>query len=165
MRILVISDTHIPVAAKSLPLVIEQEAKQSDCCLHAGDFIGIEVLKQLSCLTKVHGVCGNMDEGEVKKILPAKKIIEFGRIKLALIHGQGGPSRLKDYIHKEFEKEMSCIDIFVFGHSHIPLNEEHDGKLYFNPGSPTDKMFTPYNSYGILEINGEEIKRRIVKIE
>jgi len=37
-------------------------------------------------------------------------------------------------------------------------------KIYFNPGSPTDTIFAPYQSYGILEINGKEIKRSIVKI-
>ena len=43
-------------------------------------------------------------------------------------------------------------------------NKEIEGKIYFNPGSPTDKMFTPHLSYGILEINGKNLKRKVVKI-
>ena len=39
-----------------------------------------------------------------------------------------------------------------------------DGVLFFNPGSPTDKVFAAYNSYGILEINDKKVEGKIVKI-
>ena len=54
-----------------------------------------------------------------------------------------------------FSQEMEKIDLFVFGHSHRAFDEERDGKIYFNPGSCTDKVFTPQCSYGILEIEGK----------
>ena len=53
--------------------------------------------------------------------------------------------------------------MLVFGHSHQPMNEIKDGILHFNPGSPTDKIFAPFNSYGILEIN-DKINGKIIKI-
>jgi hypothetical protein len=61
-----------------------------------------------------------------------------------------------------FEKDK--VDIIVFGHSHNPVNETRDGILYFNPGSPTDKMFSPYNSYGIIEINENSVEGKIIKL-
>ncbi|MDP2922762.1 MAG: metallophosphoesterase [Candidatus Omnitrophota bacterium] len=165
MRILVISDTHIPLAAKKLPAIIEEEAKGSDCCLHAGDFVSNEVFEALSRLTKTYAVYGNMDNSELKKKLPEKESIDFEGVRLGLIHGRGSPVNLIDCIKREFSEEFKKLDIVVFGHSHYPLDKEIDKKIYFNPGSPTDKVFTPYCSYGILEIEGKVIKRRIVKIE
>jgi len=164
MRILVLSDTHIPITATNLPDVLKKEAKASDCCLHCGDYIVYPVYETLSQWTKIHGVCGNMDGETIKEKLPEKQILQFEKITLAITHGGGHPKKILEYVNKEFSRETKNIDIFVFGHSHIPLNQEIDGKIYFNPGSPTDTMFTPYRSYGILEINGKEIKRRIVKI-
>jgi len=165
MRVLVISDTHIPIASDSLPSLIKEEAKKSDCCIHTGDFISLKVFKEISDLTVVYAVSGNMDTPEVRKELPHKLIVELEEIKLGIIHGRGAPSNLIHYINKEFSDVFKDIDIFVFGHSHYPFNKNIEGKIYFNPGSPTDKMFTPYLSYGILEIKEKEIKRRIIKIE
>ena len=164
MRVLVLSDTHIPATAKKLPPIIEKEAKASDCCLHSGDFIDYSIFQILSNWTKTYGVYGNMDDEYTKKELPEKGIIKLEGVTLGLIHGAGRPRYLIEYINKEFVSEMSAIDIFVFGHSHIPQNEEINGKIYFNPGSPTDKIFAPYCSYGILDIDSKQIKRRIVKI-
>jgi len=165
MRILVISDTHIPVSSDRLPSEIENEAKKCDCCLHAGDFITLDTFNTLSSLTKVYGVHGNMDDAAVIEKLPIKQTIKLEDITIGLTHGHGTPNNLINCIKFEFSKEYSKIDIFVFGHSHQPMNKEIDGKIYFNPGSPTDQIFTPYRSYGILEINGKAIKREVVKIE
>ncbi|MBU1122439.1 MAG: YfcE family phosphodiesterase [Candidatus Omnitrophota bacterium] len=164
MRVLVISDTHIPAVADKLPSIIEKEAKMSDCCLHTGDFISIEAFNELSSWVKIYGVLGNMDEIKLSGKVSYKQIIKLEQVKIAMIHGRGAPGGLIEYVNKEFAKNFSEIDIFVFGHSHLPLNEERDSKIYFNPGSPTDKMFAPYNSYGILDIEGKNIKRRIEKI-
>jgi putative phosphoesterase len=165
VRVLVISDTHIPVAAKELPSVINEEAKKSDYCLHAGDLINNTVFQILSNLTKTYAVQGNMDNFDIKGKLPEKEIITIGEVKLGLIHGRGAPSSLINYINEKFSKDLKNIDIFVFGHSHYPFDKEIGGKIYFNPGSPTDRVFTPYCSYGILEIEKKTIKRRLIKIE
>jgi len=50
-------------------------------------------------------------------------------------------------------KEFEGVDVIVFGHSHKPFNQIINGILMFNPGSPTDKIFTNTNSFGILELN------------
>ncbi len=165
MRILVISDTHIPVCAHKLPSIIEEEAKRSDCCLHAGDFITLDTLETLNSWTKTYGVHGNMDDAAIVEELPLKQVLKFDDITLGLIHGRGTPNNLLNYIQSEFYQEFDDVDIFVFGHSHHSLNKEIEGKIYFNPGSPTDQIFTPYRSYGILDINGKDIKREVITIE
>jgi len=164
MKVLVISDTHIPVAANALPSRIEEEARHADVCLHAGDLISYEVFERLCELTETYAVCGNMDNDDAVKKLPQKQIIKLGEITAALIHGRGAPANVRDYVKKTFAAQAAGIDIFIFGHSHVPCDIEEGGKIYFNPGSPTDKIFAARLTYGLLEINGKKIKRRIVNL-
>ena len=56
------------------------------------------------------------------------------------------------------------VQAVIFGHSHAPMNSMKDGVLFFNPGSPTDKIFAQENTYGILEITGKKIEGKIVRI-
>lgn len=165
MRALVISDTHIPVTKDKLPSIIEEELKNSDCCIHCGDFITYSVFETINSLCKIYGVYGNMDDDSVRERLPLKQIIKLEDVTLGIIHGKGHPNGLINYINTEFKDNFNEIDIFVFGHSHYPLDKAVDGKIYFNPGSCTDTAFAPYCSYGIFEINGRDVKRRLVKIE
>jgi predicted phosphodiesterase len=55
------------------------------------------------------------------------------------------------------------VDVIIFGHSHNGLSLVKNGILYFNPGSPTDKIYAKANSVGIIEIN-DRIEGKIVEI-
>lgn len=165
MKILVISDTHVPINENSLPQIILDQAKKSDCCIHAGDFINYTTFKQLSEITQVYGVSGNMDENAIKKLLPTKQIFNLEKIKIALIHGRGSPNTILDYVNNEFASQQKTIDLFIFGHSHSALDITIAGKRYFNPGSPTDTIFAKFRSYGIIEIKETMIKSSIVTIK
>jgi putative phosphoesterase len=103
-----------------------------------------------------------MDSMEVRKALPKREIIQIDNLRIALTHGWGNPQRLIPLLKEDFKKEK--VNAIVFGHSHYSINEVKDGILFFNPGSPTDKIFSPYNSYGILEIVNNNIKGWIVRI-
>lgn len=159
MIIGVLSDTHIPSKAKHLPEQMLYKFKSVDLIIHAGDFTSLELFEQLQKVCKVEAVCGNMDKPEVRNILPSKKIIEVEGIKIGIIHGEGPPSGLIKYIKKEFH----YLDCIIFGHSHTPYNAFIEGTLCFNPGSPTDNIFSPFKSYGLIEINSE-IKSQIIKL-
>jgi putative phosphoesterase len=160
MRILALSDTHIPVAAQDLPKEIYEAIDGVDMILHAGDFIDEWVLDKLKSLKETKAVRGNMDSKEISMALNAKEIINVGKIKIGLIHGYGAPADIIPTVKREFDK----IDVLVFGHSHAATNVKKDGVLYFNPGSPTDKIFAAKNSYGILEITDKNIEGTIVDI-
>ena len=56
------------------------------------------------------------------------------------------------------------VDAIIFGHSHEPVNMVKNGVLFFNPGSPTDKIFAKANSYGILEITDKKIEGKILRL-
>ena len=160
MRILVLSDTHIPRVVQDLPERIYNEIKNVDMILHAGDFIDVEVLESLKKLKRVHAVYGNMDSPELRRTLKDKAIIQAGNFKIGLIHGYGAPRELMETVKAEFTN----VDAIVFGHSHIAVNIVKDGVLFFNPGSPTDKIFSAANTYGILEVSDKKIEGKIVTI-
>ena len=160
MRILVLSDTHIPRVVQDLPERIYNEIKNVDMILHAGDFIDVEVLESLKKLKKVHAVYGNMDCPELRRTLKDKAIIQAGNFKIGLIHGYGAPRELMETVKAEFTN----VDAIVFGHSHIAMNIVKDGVLFFNPGSPTDKIFSTANTYGILEVSDKKIEGTIITL-
>ncbi len=163
-RIIVLSDTHIPVRAAKLPQQVINEIKGAGLIVHAGDFQTIEVIEALQNYGKFIGVAGNMDSDDVADKLPEKAIINInnnGReFKIGVIHGSGSPEGIAERIFNFFEEKLDCI---IFGHSHKPFNEKINNTLMFNPGSPTDTVFAAINTFGILKIN-EEIKGEIIKI-
>ncbi len=162
MRIGVISDTHIPDRAKDIPQKILEEFKNVDMIIHAGDLVDLNVLNKLKTVcNNVKAVWGNMDSDEVRKALPEKEILKIGNYNVGIMHGYGIPNKLIDLLTSVFKD--SDVNLIVFGHSHAPFNEKREGILFFNPGSATDKIFSPYNSYGIIEIN-DKIDARIIRL-
>jgi len=163
VKIGVIADTHIANKKDNLPKEILDAFKDVDMIIHAGDITDISLLDKLKKICKnIKAVYGNMDPLETKKQLSEKKIIKAGNYKIGVAHGCGHPLKLIELLTNMFKNDH--VDIIIFGHSHSPLNEQRNGILYFNPGSPFDKIFAPYNSYGILEIN-DKIKAKIVRIQ
>ena len=65
---------------------------------------------------------------------------------------------------KVARQEFPAARVVVFGHSHIPLNEEHGGQLLFNPGSATDRRRQPRCSIGMLYVDdeGESVRGEII---
>lgn len=162
IKIGVISDTHISGNKTNLPEKVLTAFKQVDMIIHAGDIVNRSVLEKLKKLCKdVKAVYGNMDPQEIRSILPEKEIIAAGKYKIGISHGYGHPAKLIDFLMNKFHNDN--VDIIIFGHSHSPVNEKRDNILFFNPGSPTDKIFSNCNSFGILEIN-DKITAKIIRI-
>lgn len=160
MRILVISDTHIPRSAVDMPAAVYKEIENVDMIVHAGDLVEKDFYEKLKALRETKAVCGNMDSAELCKVLKTKEEFTAGKFKIGLIHGYGAPMNMVDTVKSEFKG----VDAIIFGHSHSPLNIVKDGILFFNPGSPTDKIFAQTNTYGILEITDKKIEGKIVKL-
>lgn len=160
MRVVVLSDTHMPRSAQDFPAQVYAEIEKSDMIIHAGDFVEIEVFKKLESLKPTKGVCGNMDSHAIRSLLKQKEVLQLGGKTIGLIHGYGAPAGLVDTVASEF----TGVDAIVFGHTHSAVNIVKDGVLFFNPGSPTDTVFAKVNSFGILEIDDSGINGKIVKI-
>lgn len=161
MRILALSDTHIPAMAEDIPKAVYEEAAKCDLILHAGDFTELSLYEKLKKITKLTAVYGNMDSRELTPMLKPKEIIEVKGFRIGLIHGRGAPNGLIERIADEFKEEK--VDCIVFGHSHCAVNKTFKNILFLNPGSPTDRVFAPYNSVGIIEVS-DGLKAEIIKL-
>lgn len=161
-----IGDTHIPSRVSEIPAHILNDFKEKkiDYLIHVGDFTDLKVYNNLLETfgkDKVIGILGNMDNHQLKKILPEKVELNLYRHKIFITHGTGGPNIIIKRLNKLFD--LTDYDIIIFGHVHRPYNEKwRDGKLYISPGTPTDKVFTDINSYGFLRISKEKIEPEIV---
>jgi putative phosphoesterase len=102
-----------------------------------------------------------MDPPELKAALPSKLLIKAGKFTIGVSHGYGAPQKLPEMMRQLFKKDD--VDLIVFGHSHQPAIIQDSRPWLFNPGSPTDTIFAPYKSFGIIEIN-DTIELRIIKL-
>ena len=158
MLIGVVSDTHL--FEKPVPGAVLEALAGADIILHAGDILEMSVIEALSGVARTVAVRGNMDFGDAAARLPDRTVVEVGGFRIGLTHGGGPPSGITGRVRREFG-EVDCI---VFGHTHNPLIEEKNGVLFFNPGSPTDRMFARRSTVGLLEV-ADMIKPRIVELD
>ncbi len=147
----VISDTHIP-HFKRLPEAIWKHFADVEQIIHAGDLSVLSVIAELETLAPVVAVQGNIEQEEVVLKLPIKREIVVGGCRIGIVHILGDAKSHARLARQEFT-DARCV---VFGHSHIPWNEEHDGQLLFNPGSATDRRRQPRCSIGMLYVDDEE---------
>ena len=159
MIIGVLSDTH----SLNIPPAVLDRFKSVDLIIHAGDICDLSTLKLLKKMAPTKAVSGNMDEIDVKKILPIKEVIDCGQLKIGVTHGHLGDGRdaLKNAMSSFKDDKM---DVVIFGHSHNAVNELVGSTLYFNPGSPNDVVKAKFFSYGLISIEGGKIKAEIIKI-
>jgi uncharacterized protein len=159
VRLAVVADTHMPKGGRRIPDACLDAMRESDLIVHAGDFVGIEVLTLLRSLgPPVRAVHGNVDATDVRGALPSTDLIEAGGAKIALLHDAGPASGRLARMRVRFPE----ADALVFGHSHLPLHEEADGFQIFNPGSPTERRRAPRRSFGIAEAAGGKLRFRHV---
>ena len=146
----VISDTHIP-QFKKLPDAIWEHFADVELIIHAGDLSVLRVIAELETLAPVVAVQGNVEEEEVILKLPIKREIMVGPCRIGIVHILGDSHNRVKVARLEFPKAR----VVVFGHSHIPWNQDADGQLLFNPGSATDRRHQPQCSIGLLYIDDD----------
>lgn len=167
MRIGVVSDTHMPRKAKTLPPKMVEAFRGADLIIHLGDWTSAEVLKQLAALAPVEGVAGNNDPEDIVARFGYHKVLTLGpgRTRIGLTHGflPEGRAVAREKALRTFKGHP--LDVILFGHSHQPLLERVNGILLFNPGSPTDKRRAPKCSFGILELTNQGIHAKHIYID
>jgi uncharacterized protein len=78
---------------------------------------------------------------------------QVGHCRIGIVHILGDSHNLERPARHEFPKAR----VVVYGHSHIPWNEERNGLLLFNPGSATDRRKQPRCSVGLLHVDDEMV--------
>lgn len=166
--VVVVSDTHLRKKEDKLPAALINSLRDADLIVHCGDFEELFVLERLREFGEVRAVHGNMDSKELKKMLPAVVVVEFEGFRLGITHGTGPPLGLERRVVSLLKKhcDIETLDALLYGHSHVPKKSVVKGLLLLNPGSPTDKKYAPFNSFGVLRLSssGGGIDAGIVKI-
>ena len=165
VKIGVVSDTHIPVVAQFIPDVVLKTFSEEgvSLILHAGDMVTEEALYDLMAIAPVKAVAGNMDSLSVRRNYSDVEVFEVEGLRFLLTHGWGEPFKLPYRIYDAYRDRK--VDVMVFGHSHRPFNEFYQGVLLFNPGSPTDTVYAPRRSFGIIEVEEGSVRGRIIYID
>ncbi len=149
-RIGVISDTHVP-RFKRIPEAVWQHFADVERIIHAGDLSVLSVINELETIAPVEAVQGNIETEETMLKLPLKREIVVGHCRIGIVHILGDTKTHARVARQEFPDAR----VVVFGHSHIPYNQEHNGQLLFNPGSANDRRRQPKCSIGMLTIDDE----------
>ncbi|MFF4112936.1 metallophosphoesterase family protein [Streptomyces sp. NPDC001714] len=145
MRLLLTSDTHLPLRAKRLPDQLLAEIPRADVVLHAGDWVDEATLDLLESRSRrLIGVYGNNDGPGLRARLPEVAYADLGGLRFGVIH-ETGPAQGRE---ARCAARFPDLDVLVFGHSHIPWDTTAPGGLrLLNPGSPTDRRRQPHCTY------------------
>ncbi|ADM69857.1 Putative metallophosphoesterase MG207 [Paenibacillus polymyxa E681] len=160
MKIIVLSDTHMPYRSKILPSRLVQELKGSDLILHAGDWTDWFVYERLAEFAPVQGIAGNNDGMDIVKRLGYQRIVEAQGKRIGMVHGHGWRGSTENIALNTFKGET--LDCLIYGHSHIPVVKTIDGQLVLNPGSPTDKRGEDEYSFIVLTIEAGQMEAQLV---
>jgi len=162
VRIAVISDTHLPRGGRTLPASCVEHVRGCDLLLHAGDFVTADVLAELESLgPPVAAVHGNVDSAELRRLLPAERVVEAGGARIGIVHDAGSARGRLERLRRRFPD----ADAAVFGHSHMPLHEEASGFQIFNPGSPTDRRRQPRHTMGVARVEGKALRFELLVLD
>lgn len=146
IRIGVISDTH-----GILDDLAVHHLASADHILHAGDVGSAAILDELAKLAPLTAVAGNID-GFACGDAGEEARVELGGQRIYVTHILDRPHRVRRAVAATLRRQPA--DIIVFGHSHLPHNEQVGDVLYFNPASAGPRRFSYPRSIGFIEIDG-----------
>jgi uncharacterized protein len=108
----------------------------------------------------VEGVCGNMDEPALKRMLPKERVVEVDGVRIAMVHNAGPRAGREARLAVRFE---DC-DAVVYGHTHVPQVERFQHLWVLNPGSPTERRSAPVHSMLVLTVRRGRITPELVTL-
>ena len=158
-RVVVLSDTHLRASRpRRLPDAVWAVIADCQLVLHAGDVVDASLLDAFDARqVPYRAVLGNNDH-TLRDALPERAQFDIEQVRIAMVHDSGATKGRAPRLRRWFPDAQ----IVVFGHSHTPCNEWHDGQLLFNPGSPTERRREPTHTFGVIEIEaGRVVKNEI----
>ena len=148
MLIGVISDTHGYLDPR-----LREAFAGVGAIVHAGDVGGPHVLEFLREMAPLHVVYGNNDEKLGGLGLRLHEDFTLGGVRFHLVH---------QLPHARPEPSAQVV---VYGHSHRPLIDTREGRLYVNPGAAGRAGFHRLQTVALLEVaRGRVGDARIVEL-
>ena len=146
-RVALVSDTHGLLRDDAL-----RALRGASRILHMGDVGSPEVLDGLRAIAPVTAVRGNVDRGEWARELRETEMVEISGRNLFLLH---------NLAELDLDPAVAGIEMVLYGHSHVPKEEEKGGVRYVNPGSIGPRRFDLPISFAFL---GEDLAVEFVRL-
>jgi putative phosphoesterase len=152
-KILLVSDTH-----GFLDPALMKHVAEADEIWHAGDIGPVEIADQLSSIKKLRAVYGNIDNNELRRLIPETLIFNCEELKVFMTHIGGYPGRYPLKLKEQLAQEKPGL--FICGHSHIlkVIYDEELGLLHINPGAAGRQGIHQHRTAVRFSVEGEEIK-------
>lgn len=147
MLVGIISDTHGYLDPR-----LDAAFAGVEAIVHAGDVGGVHILEALRDRAPLHAVYGNNDEKAGGYGLRLHEDFELGRVRFHLVH---------QLPHARPEANAQVV---VYGHSHRPIIEQRDGRLYVNPGAAGRAGFHRLQTVALMTIDDGQVDVRIVEL-
>ena len=161
MRLAIISDTHMPRGARTIPEPCIERCRAADAILHAGDLVDVPVLELLRSLgPPLHAISGNVDTEAVRRLVPVRLQLELDGARIGMIHIPGPAAGRLERLRADFPR----CDAVIFGHTHMPGHAERDGFQIFNPGSPTERRRAPARTMGLATIDAGRVRFELLAL-
>ena len=180
MKTGLISDTHSPAMGKHPPDEVALAFADVDLILHAGDIYTSACLDWLEEIAPVLAVEVPPAPCFGDPRVARKRVVDIGGRLVGLVHDLviighgfevapgimerqvGDDEPLADYLEQFFGERVEAV---VFGDTHIPMVERHQGILFVNPGSPTlPRQRRELGMVGIMETDENGHEARIVQL-
>lgn len=155
MKILVLSDSHGNIS--NMVEAVERTAPRM--ILHLGDcWRDAEKLQQHFPQIPMEHVPGNCD---CRPEEPAEKLLFLENFRCLICHGHtyGVKSSL---LTAGFAAEEQQLDLFLFGHTHMPMVDKRGRTTFLNPGSIGDRRRP---TYGVITIEGGKLDARTALLD
>jgi putative phosphoesterase len=120
--------------------------ERADLILHVGDFTAACVLEELKSRAPVEAVHGNMDEPELKNLLPERLVVAAEDVRFGLVH-DGGPAAGRP---ERLAALFPGCRVVAYGHSHFPEVTHVGATWIVNPGSPSERRRAPFHSFVVV---------------
>lgn len=153
MKILLLSDTHSYIDDRILDY-----SSHADEVWHAGDIGDLKVTDELSKVSQLRAVYGNIDNAEIRKEFPLNNRFTVEGLDVLITHIGGYPGKYSPVIREEIYANPPKL--FICGHSHI-LKVMPDKKLnllHMNPGACGIYGFHQVRTMIRFEINSGKIE-------
>lgn len=150
MKILVLSDSH----GNLDNMVRAVEMEQPRMLLHLGDcWRDAQQLHDRFPSLEFYQVPGNCD---FRSSEPAERLLFVDEFRILLCHGHTYGVK-QSLLRAGYEAEAQDLDLFLFGHTHVPMVDRRGKTWFLNPGSIGDH-FRP--TYGVVTIQQGKLDAR-----
>ncbi|WP_435196124.1 metallophosphoesterase family protein [Natronomonas sp. EA1] len=152
MRVVIVSDTHIPSRAAEVPTWVRGELREADHVIHAGDFDSQEAYDEIRDLAPaLTAVRGNLDP---ELGLPEVAVLDVEGVRFVVTHGTGDLEGYDDRVAETVAEhaDPDRLTVGVSGHTHQRTDRELGGYRVLNPGSATGAEPAPDTSILVVEV-------------